>query len=257
MIRPIIIALSYALALLAATISVAQSSDKKTPPFKPADYPKTEFQVTRASHALRDIKIRIVHVKRRKESPTPPSFCRAWVEITRGGTLVRRIYYGDLEPVGYSFGVFVPAKQPSPEYFVLVKEGDYDGHLLLANSAGDVTDTLGGSYFVARGRFLVSRYASDEAGLAIFDLEAHKLILRATDIPYVENWYKDNTGYFFTESEWSGTSGVAHEKAGVAYRLNLSQGKIVKTDISPSKLKSATAVKYDFDPRQYQDCVSK
>ena len=257
MTRQILSVLSCVLTSIAVTVSVGQSANKKVLPFKLGDYPKSEFQVTQSVHSLGGLKIRIIHVKRRMRSATPPSYCRAWVEISQGDTLVRRLYYNDFEPVGYKYGVFVPTKQPSPDSFALVKEGDYDGHLLLVNSAGDVTDTLGGSFFVARGRFLVSQYSSDEAGLAIFDLEAHKLILKTTDIPYVENWYKDSTGYFFTESEWSGASGEPHEKPGAAYRLNLRQGRIVKTDIGASKLQSATPVKYDFDPRKYQDCVSK
>lgn len=257
MTRQIITAMSCVLVLLAGNATAGQSAGKKTLRFNPGDYPKSEFQVTQSIHSLGTVKIRIIHAKRRKEIETPPSFCRAWVEITRGDTLVRRIYYRDFEPVGYKYGVFVPAKQPSGDYFALVKEGDYDGHLLLVNGSGEVADTLGGSFFVARGRFLVSQYSSDEAGLAVFDLQTHKLILKTTDIPYVEKWYKDSTGYFFTESEWPERSGESHEKAGIAYRLNLQQGKIIKTDMDSTRLHSAAAVKYDFDPRQYDDCVSR
>ena len=257
MTRQIITTMSCLLFSLAGIVSAGQSASKKTPRFNPRDYPKSEFQVTQSIHSLGTLKVRIIHAKRRKEIETPPSFCRAWVEITRGETLIRRIYYSDFEPVGYKYGVFVPARQPSADYFALVKEGDYDGHLLLVNGSGEVADTLGGSFFVAHGRFLVSQYSSDEAGLAVFDLQTHKLIVRTTDIPYVDKWYKDREGYFFTEPEWSGASGEAHERAGVAYRLNLNLGKITKIDISPSLLRSAIPVKDDFDPRQYEDCVSR
>jgi hypothetical protein len=257
MTRRMITALSCVLVSLAGTISVGQSAGKKPPPFKPGDYPNREFQVTQSLHALGAVKIRIIHAKRRKENATPPSYCRAWVEISRGETLIRRIYYSDFEPVGYKYGVFVPAKQPSADYFVLVKEGDYAGHLLLVDGSGEVTDTLGGSFFIARGRFLVSEYTSDEAGLAVFDLQAHRLILKTSHIPYIEKWYKDSAGYFFTESEGPDQSGQSHEKAGVAYRLNLQQGKIIKIDMDSTRLRSAAAVKDDFDPRQYDDCLSQ
>jgi hypothetical protein len=252
-----IAALLYLLVSLAGTVSAGKSASKKSPVFKPGDYPNSEFKVTQSVHTLGDINIRIIHAKRRKEIQTPPSFCRAWVEISRGVTLIRRIYYNDFEPVGYKYGVFVPAKQPSADYFVLVKEGDYAGDLLLIDGAGDVTDTFGGSFFIARERFLVSQYSSDEAGLAVFDLKTHKLILKTSDIPFIQNWYKDSAGYFFTESEWRDRSSEPHEKEGIAYRLNLQQGKIIKVDMDSTRMRSAAAVKYDFDPSQYDDCVSR
>jgi hypothetical protein len=242
---------------LAATVSGGQSSAKRNPAFNPADYPKSEFLVTQTVHTFGAVKIRIIHAKRRKEVETPPSFCRAWVDITRGESLLRRLFYNDFEPVGYSYGVFVPAKQPSPDYFVLVKEGDYDGHLLLVNGSGKITDTLGGRFFVtADRRFLVSEYASDLAGLAVYDLAQGRLILHSTDVAPVQNWYQDREGYFFTESEWSGNSGEAHEKPDLAYGLDLKHVKIIKSSLSPQRLKSASPVKYDFDPRQYDDCTS-
>jgi hypothetical protein len=113
------------------------------------------------------------------------------------------------------------------------------------------TDILGGSFFIANARFLVSEYASDSSGLAMFDLMAHKLLIQSTDVPYVQNWYRDSKGYFFTESKWSGTSGQPHEKLGVAYRLELENGQIAKIDVSPPTLKSARRVTEDFDSAQY------
>jgi hypothetical protein len=255
--RRIVSGLTCLVVFLPGTIGAGRSADRNGPPFNPADYPKSEFQVTQSIHWLGSVGIRIVHAKRRKESATPPSYCRAWVEITRDGALLRRIYYRDFEPVGDKYGVFSPIEQPSADYFVLVKEGDYDGRLLLVNKSGEVTDILGGSFFVAGKRFLVSEYSSDSAGLAVFDLESHKLEFQTTTIPYVQQWYKDGLGYFFTESEWSGASGVPHEKVGVAYRLNLEQGTVNEIKVQPAKLKAASEVKYDFDPRQYEDCVSR
>ena len=245
------------LVLLGVEIALPQASVEKNPPFKSSDYPRSEFLVTQSTHEIGNVKVRIIHAKRRKQSETPPSFCRAWVEIREGATLIRRIYYGDFEPVGYSYGVFVPAKQPSSDYFVFVKEGDYDGHLGLVDASGHLTDTLGGTFFVAEGRFLVSQYSSDEAGLAVFDFKAHKLTLKTNDITYPYQWYRDAAGYFFTESEWSDNSGQAHEKPGVAYRLDLRRGGIVKVEMSASKLHSAAAVKDDFDPRKSEDCTSR
>ena len=214
--------------------------------------------MTRSSHDLGAVRIQIIQAKMRKPSAQSPGYCRAWVNVIRGEITPPAFYdYNDLEPVGYSYGIFVPQKQPSPDYFVLVKEGDYNGRLLLVDGSGHITDIPGGTFFVADARFLVNEYASDSPGLAVFDLMAHKLLMRSTDVPYVQNWYRDSKGYFFTESEWSGGSGEPHEKLGVAYRLSLAQGKIARINIAAAELKSATKIAYDFDPRQYPDCVSK
>jgi hypothetical protein len=246
------------LAILTVIFGLTQLAAQEAPAFNPRAYPSAKYQVTRTSHILGGVTIQIIHAKKRKPNGSPPSYCRAWVEVSRGENLLRRIHYSDFEPVGFSYGVFVPAKQPSEDYFALVKEGDYDGHLLLVDREGVVTDLLGGFFFViAGGRFIVSEYLSDESGLAVFDLKAHRLLMQSTEIPDIQNWYKDGAGYFFTESEWSNGSPYPHEKPNVAYRLDLSGRKVVKISMGPQQLKSAARVEHDFDPRKSADCVSR
>jgi hypothetical protein len=246
------------LAILTVIFGLTQLAAQKAPAFAPRDYPSVEYKVTRASHTLDDVTIQIIQAKKQKPNRSAPSYCRAWVEVSRGKKLLQRIYYGDMEPVGYSYGVFVPAKQPSADYFALVKEGDYDGHLLLVDKQGVVTDLMGGSFFVtAGGRFIVSQYSSDSSGLAVFDLQAQRPLLQSKEIPYIQNWYKDGSGYFFTESEWSNGNPYPHEKPDVAYRLDWNGRKVVKSGMDPQRLKSATRVEDDFDPRKSPDCDSR
>jgi len=234
------------------------TSAEKVPAFTPRDYPSAKYQVTQSSHELNDVSIRVIQVKKRKPDGSAPSYCRAWVEVSRGKTLLRRIHYSDFEPVGFSYGVFVPLKQPSADYFALVKEGDYDGHLLLVSREGAVTDLLGGFFFLtADKRFLVSEYSSDSSGVAVYDLQAHRLVFQSKDVPYIQKWYRDSSGYFFTESEWSNGSPTPHEKRDSVYRLDLSARKIVKASVDPKGLQSATRVGFDFDPRQLKDCTSR
>jgi len=230
----------------------------KTVVFKPQDYPRYEFQVTQSVHKFNDVAIRITHAKRLIWNEKSPSYCRAWIEVARGDRVIRRVYYGDFEPVGYSFGVFVPTKQPSASFFTMVKEGDYDGHLLLVDDQGIVTDLMGGSFFVTTDRrFLVSQYSSDESGLAVFNLESRRIIFQSKDIPYIHNWYKDGSGYFFTESEWLPGDSNAHEKRDGIYRLDLKGRSITKVALDLEKLQLAKPVRYDFDPRGFEDCVSR
>jgi len=58
--------------------------------------------------------------------------------------------------------LFLPKQQPSCEYLVAVKEGDYDGRQLLVDKDGSTHDLLGGVFFLTEDRrFLVSEYSSD------------------------------------------------------------------------------------------------
>jgi len=249
----------YGLAAVAVLTlwSLAQSPTGGVRPFAARDYPAAKYQVTQSSHALGDVTIRVVHAKKRKPDGSAPSYCRAWVEVSKDKKLLRRIHYSDFEPVGFSYGVFVPSKQPSADYFVLVKEGDYDGHLLLVDREGKVTDLLGGFYFLTTDkRFLVSEYSSDSSGLAVFDMQAHRLLFQSTDVPYVQEWYKERSGYFFTESVWSNGESVPHEGRDAIYRLDLRARKFVKSSIDPKVFQSATRIAFDFDPRQSEDCTS-
>jgi hypothetical protein len=58
------------------------------------------------------------------------------VRGSKGGQLLKRFYYRDINPGGSSFGLFLPKQQPSSDDFVAVKEGDYDGRLLLVDKDG-------------------------------------------------------------------------------------------------------------------------
>lgn len=240
------------LVILTVILGLTQLAAQKVPAFTPRDYPSTEYKVTRTSHTLGDLSIQITHAKKRQPDGSAPCFCRAWVDVHREKKLVRRIFYGDFEPVGFSYGVFVPAKQPSEDYFALVKVGDYDGRLLLIDKQGAVTDLMGGFFFVtADGRFIVSKYSSDLSGLAVFDLQLHKLLFKTEDVPDILQWYKNTSGYFFTVDDSPQEENIA------IYRLNLKTAKLMDGVIDLKKLRAATKVRYDFDPRKLEDCTSR
>ena len=177
----------------------------------------------------------------------PPHYCRAWVDVLKGEQLVKRFYYDDIEPVGFSFGVFAPKQQPAPDYFMVVKEGDYDGRLVLVDKQGTAIDLPGGFYFVTRDKkFLVSRHSSDEPGLTVFDLGNHRVTLQPKGMFDGNSWYHDKLGYFVTD----------YENPGNAGRLDLRNHRLVEIKVSESDLKKATKVQYDFDPRKKEDCTS-
>jgi hypothetical protein len=224
---------------------------KAVKPFVAKEYPAGKFQVTKNDYTVTkngDITVRVIDVKN-LGYVSPPLQCRAWVEVLKGNQLIKRFYYDDIEPVGFSFGAFVPRQQTAPDYFMVVKEGDYDGRLLLIDKDGGVVDLPGGFYFVtADGKYVISEYASDdnEPAFTVFDLVNHHIVLQPKDTPEIGSWYRDDSGYFFIE----------YEKPGHAQRLDLENHRLVKISVSENDRKNATKVRYDFDPRKKQDCTS-
>jgi len=214
--------------------------------FVAKEYPAGKFQVTNNDYALGDITVRVIDVKN-LGYVNPPLQCRAWVDVLKGEQLLKRFYYDDIEPVGFSFGAFVPQQQLAPDYFTVVKEGDYDGRLLLIDKDGGVVDLPGGFYFATDDKkFLVNEYASDVYELTVFDLANHRIALQSKDIPEIGRWYRDDSGYFFMESG----------RPGHTQRLDLENRGLVKISVSVNDRRNATKVRYDFDPRKKKDCTS-
>lgn len=239
--RMFFVAIAVAVAL--GQISAPRKGGK---PFVAKEYPAGKFRVSKNEYALGEITVRVINV-RNLGFVNPPHYCRAWVDVLKGDLLVKGFYYDDIEPVGFSFGAFVPRQQPLPDYFLVVKEGDYDGRLLLIGKDGGVVDLPGGFYFVTNDKkFIVSEHSSDEPGLTVFDLTNHRVLLQPEDIPQIGSWYRDERGYFFME----------YETPGHADRLNLENRRIFKINVSADERKNATKVQYDFDPRKKQDCTS-
>jgi len=234
--------------VIAAALATGQTptSPNGSKPFVAKDYPAGKFLVTKNDYAFGDLKVRVIDVKNLGYKDIP-HYCSAWVEVLKGEQPIKQVHYADIEPVGFSFGAFVPQQQTVPDYFFVVKEGDYDGRLLLINKDGGVVDLPGGFYFVTGDkRFLISEYASDSSGLTVFDLVNHSIILQPKDVPEIGSWYRDESGYFFME----------YQHAGRARRLDLENHRMLKINVTENDRKKATKVRYDFDPRKKQDCAS-
>jgi len=229
----------------------------QTSTFDETKYPASHFKVTQRNFPFGDLSIKVAQTKVRNTSEgSNPSYCRAWVEVSRAGNTLKQLYYPDFEPVGSSYGIFVPKKQPFENYFVLLKLGDYDGRLLIVNKDGTVRDLDGGFYFVTRDRrYLISEWSSDDVNLLVFDSTLDRVVLNTRKLPYIQQWYQDSKGYFFTESEWD-NGPVPHAKPRVAYRLDLVQYKVVKFAVAEEDLKAARPVAYEFDPRNLEDCTT-
>ena len=236
------------LVMIAVTVASGQTAAPRKP-FVASEYPAEKFRVSKNDYPMGAATVRVIDVKNigDGEHKDTPHFCSAWVEVLKGEQLVKRLYYEDIEPVGFSFGAFVPQQQLAPEYFTVVKEGDYDGRLLLIEKDGSVVNLPGGFYFVTSDqKFLISEYAADVSEWTVFDLANHRILLQAKNLPDIDSWYRDKSGYFFVEAG----------RPEHAQRLDLENGQFVKFGLSANSLKTATKVRYDFDPRKKEDCTS-
>lgn len=236
-----------------------QTPTTKVVPFRPADYAAGKFQITRKDFPHGDVTIRVIEVKNLGYQ-TEPHTCRAWLQVERGNQLLKQLYYDDIDAVGFSYGIFVPKHQPSAEYFTAVKEGDYDGRLLLVSKDGTLADLPGGFYFLSEDKkYVIGEYAQDESTLMVVDLAQSSVIIDGrtmTNVPEIFQWYEDDAGYFFTETDVS-KSWPAPEKKGHAYRLDLEKRKITRINMPTAALAGAHKVPYDFDPRKLKDCTAE
>jgi hypothetical protein len=246
--------------LMFVFMSVQIASGQQSKRFDPKSYPAKSFQVSRHDYPFGNFIIRIIHAKRRYEfSAPPPTYCRAWLEVRQGGSVMRQVYFDDIEPVGYYFGIFVPKHQPFEDYFVALKEGDYDGRLLLAGKDGSLTNIPGGSFFLTPDkRYLIGAHDSDYASLFVFDVSNRQLVIDGEKkrLPAVGDWYLDRVGYFFTEDNETGQAPDPNQKTVPIDRLDLKHLKITKAAKTKAQLESDRKIDYLPWPKSH-DCTSE
>ena len=234
---------------------------QKVQAFNPKDYPAGTFQVTENHYTHGQVTVRVLQAKKATPDASSPHACRAWFEVKKEDRLLKRLYYDDIEAVGFSYGIFVPKRQPLPDYFVAVKEGDYDGRLLLVAKNGTLANLPGGFYFLTTDqRFVVGEHATDSSELVVIDVVRRQVVIdgsKSREIPPVENWYQDGAGYFFTEPDASDQAFPPREKQGFVYRLDLEHHRVVKAAITSRELAAARKIAYDFDPLRKENCTSK
>jgi len=226
-------------------------------PFIAKQYSPDDFKISQAEFRNGDAVIRIIEAKKiSKNHDEPPYTCRAWLDVMKSKETVFRRYFDDIDAVGFSYGLFIPAVQPPSPFFAVVKNGDYDGRLFLVRKDGKVFDLVGGFYFISENkRYLFSHYSSDISGLAVFDLQGGRVVFSSDKLPaYQHQWYIKKGSYFFTASEWLGSSGMPREKEGVAYFYDFKSHKIIEKRISSAELAASKPFAYDFDPRECEDC---
>jgi hypothetical protein len=177
--------------IILATPSIGQTIDKFEP-FNRTDYPSEIYQITSDSVKFKNYIIDIRQVK--SILSRNQFYCRAWLTISNKNKFIFRRFFKSIEPVGACYGLFIPLEQPRKDYFILTKLGDYDGRIIIIDSSGNITEKIGGEFYVsADKRYLFSGYHSDQSGLTVFDLNKGQCIFSDTITPYLDEWYyKDN-----------------------------------------------------------------
>lgn len=191
----------------------AQQKNEHIKPFAAKDYPAKWYDIRYDSSNFKEFAIKVIHVLNVNYKPDiditnmkddPNNFtCRGWVYIKNNKTqkVVDTLYYADMLGGGGCSGIYMPSIQPRTDYFVVVKNGDYDGHLIIVDSLGNVTIEKGGGnlQISTDKRYLFSNYNSDIQAATIFDFNKHKTILTADSVlngseePVIMDWYfKDN-----------------------------------------------------------------
>jgi rhamnogalacturonan endolyase len=225
-------------------------------PFRPEDYKDESMTVSTKTYRHGEAEIRLMQVRHDSSSGSEPFYCcRAWFTVEMNGTPAHSAYWSDMEPIGASYGLFLPKRQPSPEYFAMVKWGDYDNHVFLTSRKGEVVDLKGGYFFVSQdGRYLFSDHIDVAYGFAVFDLERGVPIFSSTDTSDICQWYRTDKGEYFFTSERSLTTGDWAEDRRTVYRFNLTERRLVTEEADEETFARAKQVAYDFDPSDYPDC---
>lgn len=193
------------------------------------------LKTAKASYNFGDLDIQInesyVHQKETKGNPED-FYLKAQIDVRRNGAIVDQLSFDHMQDMGYVAGLFLPKPQPLSNYFLIVKHGDYDGHLILIDKTGKISKIAGGSYFItADKRSLFSDYEEDTmgTGFAVFNLVTNRVVFKTTkkDSAWFDNidqWYKDGAGYFFTASSSDGDAQPNRKDSWIfAYKFSNNQ----------------------------------
>lgn len=187
-----------------STVKVSGQKHDKFEPYIPSDYSKDKYQIKIDTVTFSKLNIEITQVRFLYKKTNTPSdfFCRGWLTISKGGKTIHHLYFKSIEPVGGCSGFFIPDTQPRKDCFIISKFGDYDGSIFLIDTTGQVTEKLGGMFYISKdNRYLFSNYDSDLSGLTVYDLNKKLVLFSDTLEPYLADWYFQDKKYFALVSE--------------------------------------------------------
>ncbi|MEO8771208.1 MAG: hypothetical protein ABI402_14030 [Ferruginibacter sp.] len=193
------IILLFLVFFIRTTNTCAQKNENPLP-FKVADYPGEKYNLNFQVSLFSKLKIEIIQVKLKNDAKVkePAGFyCRGWVNITEGNKTIKQFYFKNIDAVGGCSGLFVPAVQPRSDYFIVSKFGDYDGSIIIIDTAGKAIQKKGSVFYISKDKqYLFSSYDSDMPGLTVYDLNKKKILFSAEIEPNIGDWYCQDNKYF-------------------------------------------------------------
>lgn len=220
-----------------------------------SNYPSQEYIVSTATyyHGTCEVSIRQVSPRIQGKNGAQVHGCRAWISVAKSSITVFDKYISDIDAVGAAYGIFVPAAQPDPRYFVFLKLGDYDGRMFILDKKCGVRNVVGGKYFVTKdSRYLLNVYSSDISGLSVFDYLTGKVIYEQNGIAGINHffaWYTDGVRYFATEATPAPSGGETTENRKYVYRFSFTKKELVKEGTTNMTFAGVKRVDYLFDPQ--------
>lgn len=164
--------------------------------FKKADYPPSKFLLTTDTSKFG--RVQIVRTLIKPKFSSNGFSCRSWLTIRNNDKILKHKFY-EIEPVGGCSGLFLPSSQPLDNYFIISKFGDYEGETLLIDTAGKLTELLGGAFSISPDKkYLFSIWDSDLSGITVYDLTNKKAILKKEtegDQRYADIYFQDGKYY--------------------------------------------------------------
>ena len=237
------------------TISFGQHNEKYEP-FKSSNYPASKYLVKLDSATFSKFKIEIRQVKTLDNSKWDSTsfYCRAWLTVRQGRKVLSQLFFKEMESVGGCSGLFIPETQPRKDYFIFSKFGDYDGSIFIIDTTGEVTEKVGGMFYISKDKkYLFSNYDSDESGLTVYNLNSHLIVYSSQEEEqnYLGDWYFRDGKYFARaydddEDEEEQTIKIA--------TYDFSLNKLVITTVDKNYLQEASKLEVYNSYQSAKDC---
>jgi len=214
------------------------------------DYPDSKYAVKIDTFSLKTFKVELVQVKHKDIQPSDKNsaYCRIWLTVKNGNQITDKLFYPDCQAVGGCSGIFADG-QPSKDYIILSKLGDYSGQLIIIDNTGKIKTYPGGGYSISDDlKYLFSIHASDVSGLTVFDLSKNKLVFTNKLKSELADFYKIGNKYFAVEIDDDDTD----ENHTIILTVDFVAGRMIKSTVNDQYVEKASRLKtynsYTFAP---------
>lgn len=221
-------------------------------PFLEIDYPTNKYSVKADTFTFRIFKIELTQTKLLdyKTYDSTATYCRLWLTVKEGNTIIDKYYVNSCEAVGGCSGIYASKEQTRKDYFILSKFGDYDGEIIIIDKSGKIKTFFGGHYYLSpNNKYLFSPYNSDLSGLTVYDLSKNKVLFTSDTLQtYLEDFYIYDDNYFAIVSE--NERELVHTSIAT---FDFKTNTLIKSKVHDNYLAKAKRLK-SYNVFQYKPC---